>query len=49
MDNVLSSHTGKASEYQTLSTDDIKATFKQATTKTMRLRGSGDESQEEHS
>jgi hypothetical protein len=40
-------NTNNASEYQTLSTNDIEATFKKATTKTMRLRGSGDESQEE--
>jgi hypothetical protein len=40
-------HTTKASEHQTLSTDDIKATFKQATTKAMHLRGSGGEIQEE--
>jgi hypothetical protein len=40
-------HTSKASAYQTLATSDIKATFKEATTKSMRLRGAGDESQEE--
>jgi hypothetical protein len=40
-------HTTKVSEHQTLSTDDIKATFKKATTKAMRLRGSGGETQEE--
>ena len=40
-------NTNNASAYQTLSTNDIEATFKKATTKTMRLRGSGDESQEE--
>jgi hypothetical protein len=38
-------HTTKASEHKTLSTNDTKATFIQATT--MRLRGSGGESQEE--
>ena len=37
-------HTSKASAYQTLSTNHIKATFRKATSKTMRLRGSGDES-----